>query len=51
MDSAGVAECAAKPDADYVTRSEFDALAHDVKVLVGKMESASEPKGADHHGE
>jgi len=34
--------------ADYVTRSEFDALVHDVKVLVGKMESASEPKGADH---
>ena len=34
--------------ADYVTRSEFDALVHDVKVLVGRMESASEPKGADH---
>lgn len=33
---------------DYVPRSEFDALAHDVKVLVGKVESISEPKGADH---
>ena len=33
---------------DYVPRSEFDALAHDVKVLVGKMESVCEPKGAGH---
>lgn len=33
---------------DYVPRSEFDALVHDVKVLVDKVESVSEPKGADH---
>lgn len=33
---------------DYVPRSEFDALAHDVKMLVGKMDSILKTKGDDH---